>query len=85
MRFDLLESDCKHFLLINARSNGSLYLRAGILLCVNAKEPVATFTLSDRVFQLLIPSECLDFSQVTKTYNLDIAILSQNEQVRLPR
>lgn len=84
MRHDLLVSDCETYYLINAKLKGSDYVRAGILLCVNSTNPIATFTLADQKFRLLIPEECLDSSQITKTLNLDLHVLKRDEQVRIP-
>lgn len=84
MRYELLVSDCESFYLINSRFNGTEHIRAGILLCVNSTQPIATFTLADQKFRLLIPDECLDSSQITKTFNLDLPVLKRDEQVRIP-
>lgn len=84
MKRDLLISDCNLFYLINAklRENGHVY--AGVLICVNSTQPIATFTLTDQRLRLLIPKSCLDAGQITKTFNLDLPVLDHDEQIRIP-
>jgi hypothetical protein len=77
-RSDLLISDCKNIYLINATFRDNGYIRAGALLCVETRQPVATFTLPEESFRLLIPEQCLDPTSITKTFNLDLPILDQN-------
>lgn len=84
MRHDLLISDCESFYLINSKMRDNGHLRAGVLLCVNTAHPIATFTLTDQKFSLLVPKDCLDPGQITKTFNLDLPVLSKDEQVRIP-
>lgn len=84
MKRDLLISDCECYYIIDARLRDNGYLRAGILICVNTTQTVATFTLTDQKFRLLIPPSCLEAGQITKTFNLDLSVLDHDEQVRIP-
>lgn len=83
MRWDLLVSDCNSFYLINARLRDEGYVHSGALICVNTTQSVATFTLTDQKFRLLVPNDCLDTGQITKTFNLDLSVLDHDEQVRI--
>ncbi len=84
MRWDLLTSDCNSVFLVNARIRDGGYIHAGVLICVNTTQTVATFTLEDQKFRLLVPNSCLDAGQITKTFNLDLPVLDRDEQVRIP-
>lgn len=84
MRADLLVSDCECFFLINAKMRQSGHVYAGVLICVNTTQPIATFTLADQRLRLLVPKDCLDAGQITKTFNLDLPVLNHDEQVRIP-
>lgn len=84
MKRDLLISDCECFYLINVSWRDKGFLRAGVLICVNTTQALATFTLEDQKFRLLVPKSCLDAGQITKTFNLDLPVLDRDEQVRIP-
>lgn len=84
MRWDLLVSDCNSVYLINARFRDNGYVHSGALICVNTTHSIATFTLTDQKFRLLVPNDCLDAGQITKTFNLDLPVLDRDEQVRIP-
>jgi len=84
MKRDLLVSDCDSYYLIHASLRADGYVRAGVLICVNSTQVVATFTLADQKFRLLIPESCLDAGQITKTFNLDLPVLDRDEQIRIP-
>lgn len=84
MKRDFLVSDCECFYLINARLRENGHLHAGALICVNTTQSVATFTLTDQKFRLLVPKSCLDAGQITKTFNLDLPVLDRDEQIRIP-
>lgn len=79
MRAELLTSECKAVYVINAKLRKDGYLRAGILLCVNSTQQIATFTIADLNIKVLIPEDCLDGGQITKTVNLDLPLLNQDE------
>jgi hypothetical protein len=76
---ELLISDDKAFYVVNATFRKNGYVRAGALICVNTAQQVATFTLSDRKLRLGLPAECLDRTLITKTFNIDLPILDDNE------
>jgi hypothetical protein len=84
MKWDLLVSDCNSVYLINAKLRDDGYVRSGALICVNTTQSIATFTLADQKFRLLVPNDCLDAGQITKTFNLDLPVLDRDEQVRIP-
>jgi|1048.fasta_scaffold00331_14 hypothetical protein len=75
---DLLVSECETFYLINSSYNGPNHIRVGILLCANgqASQTNARFKVSEKTLDLLIPKQILDPTQVTKSYNFDLPILS---------
>lgn len=75
MKGDLFVSTDESVYLFDVRPNGETHIRAGLVVCVNTARSVATFNLSDKELELVLPAACLDSSHIVKTYNLDLRIL----------